>query len=318
MIRFYVDEQSINLKVNRTIASDTINFVKLEFVFCESWKGYNKTVQFTQCTNTYSINLGTEGTSCYLPNEITDGLCAISVFGIYNDKRATTVPYQVRIKRSGFMENSIIPSDTQLTVIEQLIKDVDNLKTDITDLNSDISDLNLDITNLTSDIRDLNSSVAAMGGNKQNRLVEAFDMQFGRGFHDNELDVYYDKETNTLTINGATTTEKIAGAGGYDRRVYLDMGCYEFVDCPTGNIFEDGHTSQLPFKLSFNPYINENVPIGKYAIITDKTTAAAQPNRYNKLKRDCYGTMSLIIPAGSSFNNQTFHPYLTRYSASIE
>ena len=56
MVRFYVEEQSINLKVNRTIASDTINFVKLEFVFCESWKGYNKTVQFTQCTNTYSIN----------------------------------------------------------------------------------------------------------------------------------------------------------------------------------------------------------------------------------------------------------------------
>lgn len=304
MIRFYVDEQSIDLKVNRTIASDTINFVKLEFVFCESWKGYNKTVQFTQRTNTYSINLGIEGTSCYLPNQITDGLCAISVFGIYNDKRATTVPYQVRIDRSGFMENSIIPSDTPISVYEQMIQDVNELKKDV--------------GGLKTDVNSLKESVAAMGGNKQNRLVEAFDMQFGRGYHDHELDVYYDKETNTLTINGATTTENIAGAGGYDRRVYLDMGCYEFVDCPTGNIFEDGHTSQLPFKLSFNPYINENVPISKYAIITDKTTAAAQPSQYNKLKRDCYGTMSLIIPAGSSFNNQTFHPYLTRYSASIE
>lgn len=304
MIRFYVDEQSIDLKVNRTIASDTINFVKLEFVFCESWKGYNKTVQFTQRTNTYSINLGIEGTSCYLPNQITDGLCAISVFGIYNDKRATTVPYQVRIDRSGFMENSIIPSDTPISVYEQMIQDVNELKEDV--------------GGLKTDVNSLKKSVAVMGGNKQNRLVEAFDMQFGRGYHDHELDVYYDKETNTLTINGATTTENIAGAGGYDRRVYLDMGCYEFVDCPTGNIFEDGHTSQLPFKLSFNPYINENVPISKYAIITDKTTAAAQPSQYNKLKRDCYGTMSLIIPAGSSFNNQTFHPYLTRYSASIE
>lgn len=304
MIRFYVDEQSIDLKVNRTIASDTINFVKLEFVFCESWKGYNKTVQFTQRTNTYSINLGIEGTSCYLPNQITDGLCAISVFGIYNDKRATTVPYQVRIDRSGFMENSIIPSDTPISVYEQMIQDVNELKKDV--------------GGLKTDVNSLKESVAAMGGNKQNRLVEAFDMQFGRGYHDHELDVYYDKETNTLTINGATTTENIAGAGGYDRRVYLDMGCYEFVDCPTGNIFEDSHTSQLPFKLSFNPYINENVPISKYAIITDKTTAAAQPSQYNKLKRDCYGTMSLIIPAGSSFNNQTFHPYLTRYSASIE
>lgn len=304
MIRFYVDEQSIDLKVNRTIASDTINFVKLEFVFCESWKGYNKTVQFTQRTNTYSINLGIEGTSCYLPNQITDGLCAISVFGIYNDKRATTVPYQVRIDRSGFMENSIIPSDTPISVYEQMIQDVNELKKDV--------------GGLKTDVNSLKESVAAMGGNKQNRLVEAFDMQFGRGYHDHELDVYYDKETNTLTINGATTTENIAGAGGYDRRVYLDMGCYEFVDCPTGNIFEDGHTSQLPFKLSFDPYINENVPISKYAIITDKTTAAARPSQYNKLKRDCYGTMSLIIPAGSSFNNQTFHPYLTRYSASIE
>ena len=222
MIRFYVDEQSINLKVNRTIASDTINFVKLEFVFCESWKGYNKTVQFTQCTNTYSINLGIEGTSCYLPNEITDGLCAISVFGIYNDKRATTVPYQVRIDRSGFMENSIIPSDTPISVYEQMIQDIDSLK---------------------SEVDYLKSNLAIVSTSNPNRLVEGFDLQFGNGYETSGIEVNYDKNTNTLTLNGRASEDVKIGLIKASKKVYINMGCYEFVNCEDGNIFENGNTS---------------------------------------------------------------------------
>lgn len=300
MIRFYVDEQSINLKVSRTIASDTINFVKLEFVFCESWKGYNKTVQFTQCTNTYSINLGIEGTSCYLPNEITDGLCAISVFGIYNDKRATTVPYQVRINRSGFMENSIIPSDTPISVYEQMIQDIDKLK---------------------SEVDYLKNNLAIVSTSNPNRLVEGFDLQFGNGYETSGIAINYDKNTNTLTLNGRASEDVKIGLIKASKKVYINMGCYEFVNCEDGNIFENGNTSALPFELVFNAAVNDNRFIGDYAIITNRAVAAAAGNsgtNYNKIKRDCFGTMAISIKAGTTFNNETFHPYLIRYSAYVE
>lgn len=298
MVRFYVDEQSINLKVNRTIASDTINFVKLEFVFCESWKGYNKTVQFTQCTNTYSINLGVEGTSCYLPNQITDGLCAISVFGIYNDKRATTVPYQVRIDRSGFMENSIIPSDTPISVYEQMIQDVDKLK---------------------NEVDYLKSNLAIVSTSNPNRLVEGFDLQFGNGYETSGIAINYDKNTNTLTLNGRASEDVKIGLIKASKKVYINMGCYEFVNCEDGNIFEAGNTSALPFELVFNAAVNDNRFIGDYAIMTNRAAAAGNSGtNYNKIKRDCFGTMAISIKAGTTFNNEIFHPYLIRYSAYVE
>ena len=130
MIKFYVNEQVITSKVNKVIASDTINFIQLNFVFCPTWEGLDKIVQFTQDTRTYSVSLGKNGTTCYLPNEITDGLCAISVFGFNdNNQRITTVPYQVRIRRSGFMEDGIVPEDVQLSVYEQIIAGLEQLDT---------------------------------------------------------------------------------------------------------------------------------------------------------------------------------------------
>lgn len=134
IIKFYVEEQAVQLKSNKVVASDTVNFVELNFTFCDCWKDYNKTVQFTQQTSTYSVNLGTTGSKCYLPAEITDGLCAISIFGTNEDKRITTIPCQIRIKRSGFMEDSIAPEDTQLTVIEQLIEQTEKNTDDINSL----------------------------------------------------------------------------------------------------------------------------------------------------------------------------------------
>lgn len=303
IIKFLVEEQTIQLKTNKCIASDTINSVELNFNFCDCWAEYDKTVQFIQQTNIYSVNLGTTGSMCYLPTEVTDGLCSISVFGIKEDKRITTIPCQIRIKRSGFMEGGIIPGDTQLTVIEQLIQDTKKLKEDISGLEEDISGLK--------------SSMVAIPGTNQNRLAEVFDLEFAKGYHSGGIDVYYDKTTNKLTINGTTNKDVSIGATSYKRKAFLSLGCYEFVNCQSGNIFE-GTTSSLPFKLSLNAKINENVSIGSYAIITDKTTAAAEPNTYNVLRRDCFVGMALVIPAGSSFDNEEFYPWLMRYSACIE
>ena len=309
-IKFYIDEQTIELKTDKNIASDSINFVELEFVFCNSWTGYNKTIQFTQRTNTYSVNLGTNGTTCFLPNEITDGLCAISVFGNKNNaKRATTVPLNVRIKRSGFIEDGIIPSDTPLTVIEQLIQDNENLK--------------VDVDGLKDDVKNLKSSMAAVSRTiSQNRLVPCFDYEFGKGRHSSGIDVYYDKTTNELTLNGTATEEVIIGRTGdfKNATTFLNLGCYEFVNCKFKNIFDpESSFTSLPFKLALSTWIDEGLFINDNVKVTDReTAAAAEPGTYNILKRDCYVGMSIIIPAGSSFDNEVFYPWLLRYSACIE
>ena len=310
-IKFYIDEQTIELKTDKNIASDSINFVELEFVFCNSWTGYNKTIQFTQRTNTYSVNLGTNGTTCFLPNEITDGLCAISVFGNKdNAKRATTVPLNVRIRRSGFIEDGIIPSDTSPSVIEQLIQD-----------SEDVKNLKDDVKNLKDDVDGLKSSVAAISKTiSQNRLVDAFDFEFGEGRHSNGIDVYYDKTTNKLTLNGTATEEVLIGTtNNFNAATFLNLGCYEFVNCETKNIFLPDITfTSLPFKLSLSTWIDEHQFINKKVIVTDRGTAAAESGTYNILNRDCYVGMGIIIPAGSSFDNEEFYPWLLRYSACIE
>lgn len=168
MIKFYVNEQVITSKVNKVIASDTINFVQFNFVFCPTWEGLDKIVQFTQDTRTYSVSLGKNGTTCYLPNEITDGLCAISVFGFNdNNQRITTVPYQVRIRRSGFMEDGIVPEDVQSSVYEQIIEGLKQLDT----LKKDISNIKEEQTSQNTQI-DLLRSAISMQTNTINKIKE--------------------------------------------------------------------------------------------------------------------------------------------------
>ena len=55
------------------IADHQISFVNLKFVFDGDWKKFHKVVQFSQCDEIYSIVLGFDGTSCYLPSELHVG-----------------------------------------------------------------------------------------------------------------------------------------------------------------------------------------------------------------------------------------------------
>ena len=315
-IKLYVDEQTIELKTDKNIASDTIDFVELIFTFCDSWEGYTKTVQFTQRTNTYNVYLGVNDTRCFLPSEITDGLCSISVFGNKEDtKRATTIPLNIRVKRSGFIEDALNPEKATPSIIEQLTAAVGNAEA-IAGNAETIAEKLQDKVSVLEEKTDIWST------SNPNRCAESFKKQFsGKGYHDQDFDITYNSETNELTINGSTDHEvEINSFMDLNSLVPLQMGLYEFVDCSTNVYMSRGNLKPLPFKLGINVAAKRNFTLSKHYIMTDIEAAKKETTlqqSYNIVDRDSLVTMFLIIPAGSTFENKVFHPYLIRYSSYV-
>lgn len=127
MIKFLVKGQNIETLEHEIIAADQIAFVKIHFVFDNSWKPLHKVVQFTQGAFTYNRLLGYDGTSCFLPSEITSGSVKMSIFGYDTASketvRATTVIKSLNIRPSGFDgENSNIPPTPDL--YQQLLQKI--------------------------------------------------------------------------------------------------------------------------------------------------------------------------------------------------
>ena len=128
MWKFLVKNQSIEILEREILADHQISFVQFRFTFEGDWKHFHKVVQFTQGGDVYSIVLGTEGTSCYLPSELHVGAAKMSIFGYDMDAdttvRATTVPVTLNIRASGFEgEDTPVPPTPDLYV--QLLKKID-------------------------------------------------------------------------------------------------------------------------------------------------------------------------------------------------
>ena len=127
MIKFLVKGQNIETLEHEIIAADQIAFVKVHFVFDNSWKALHKVVQFTQDEITYNRVLGIENTSCFLPAELTAGTVKMSLFGYDAEAtetvRATTVVKTLHIRQSGFEgENSNVPPTPDL--YQQLLQKI--------------------------------------------------------------------------------------------------------------------------------------------------------------------------------------------------
>ena len=127
MSKFLVKGQNIKTLEHEVIAADQIAFVKIYFVFDNNWKPMHKVVQFTQGTFTYNRLLGYDGTSCFLPSEITSGSVKMSIFGYDTASketvRATTVIKSLNIRPSGFEgENSNVPPTPDL--YQQLLQKI--------------------------------------------------------------------------------------------------------------------------------------------------------------------------------------------------
>lgn len=133
MWKFLVKNQSIDIMEREVLADHQIQYVQFKFTFDGDWKRYHKTVQFSQCDKVYSIVLGVDGTSCYLPAELHVGACKMSVFGYDTESdttvRATTVPVTLNIRPSGFVgddEPTIPPTPDLYTQLLKRIEDAEH------------------------------------------------------------------------------------------------------------------------------------------------------------------------------------------------
>lgn len=127
MIKFLVKGQNIETLEHEIIAADQIAFVKIHFVFDNSWKPLHKVVQFSQDEFTYNRVLGFDDTSCLLPAELTPGAVKMSLFGYdaasTETVRATTIVKTLNIRPSGFDgENSNVPPTPDL--YQQLLQKI--------------------------------------------------------------------------------------------------------------------------------------------------------------------------------------------------
>lgn len=132
MWKFLVKNQSIEIIEREVLADHQIQYVQFKFTFDGDWKRFHKVVQFSQCDEVYSVVLGTDGTSCYLPAELHVGAVKMGIYGYDTASdttvRATTVPVTLNIRESGFEgeEPPIPPTPDLYTQLLKRIEDAEH------------------------------------------------------------------------------------------------------------------------------------------------------------------------------------------------
>ena len=132
MWKFLVKNQSIEILEREVLADHQIQYVQFKFTFDGDWKRFHKVIQFSQCDEVYSVVLGVDGTSCYLPAELHVGAVKMGIYGYDTASdttvRATTVPVTLNIRESGFEgeEPPIPPTPDLYTQLLKRIEDAEH------------------------------------------------------------------------------------------------------------------------------------------------------------------------------------------------
>lgn len=120
--RIVVEDQSLRWYGRPPkIADDSIEFVQLQFHLPGEWASLLLVAQFTQ-TDTYNMLM--DGDKCFLPKELTAGLCKLSLFGYAEGKplRATSIPLVFQIEESGFVSSADTPIPPTPDLYAQLLE----------------------------------------------------------------------------------------------------------------------------------------------------------------------------------------------------
>lgn len=126
MITINANGQILSMCQCDQLVSDSIDVLEVQFVFDNAWAGMVKTAQFTQknketqAFDTYNVLIDDLGMA-YVPNEITNGVCIISVFGVLGGKRMTTAPLAVSVLKSGFIPDGNTPIPPTPDLYQQLL-----------------------------------------------------------------------------------------------------------------------------------------------------------------------------------------------------
>lgn len=126
--RIVVEDQSLRWYGRPPkIADDSIEFVRFQFHLPEDWDPLVLVAQFTQA-DTYNMLL--DGDTCFLPKELTAGLCKLSLFGYTEGKplRATSIPLVFQIEESGFVSSAETPIPPTPDLYAQLLGKIKDLE----------------------------------------------------------------------------------------------------------------------------------------------------------------------------------------------
>lgn len=127
--RIVVEDQSLRWYGRPPkIADDSIEFVRFQFHLPEDWDPLVLVAQFTQA-DTYNMLL--DGDTCFLPKELTPGLCKMSLFGYTEGKplRATSIPLVFQIEESGFASSAETPIPPTPDLYAQLLERIKEAET---------------------------------------------------------------------------------------------------------------------------------------------------------------------------------------------
>ena len=106
----------------KPIVSGTQKFIKLHFDLDDNWNDLLTFAQFTQ-KESYNVYLD-EDNSVYLPTEIEDGLCTLSLCGTKDDIRATSSAVAMIIDKSRLIQDGKSTEISQ-TLYEQLVNRIE-------------------------------------------------------------------------------------------------------------------------------------------------------------------------------------------------
>lgn len=121
MIKAKITGQKIEAYFD-TVASESKNYLKVNFSFSDDWDGYAKTAVFKSADETQSIGVVLENDECTVPYEIIyESGFSLSVYGIKGDSRITTTESFIWVQKSGFTENSTEPASLSQTEYEQIV-----------------------------------------------------------------------------------------------------------------------------------------------------------------------------------------------------
>lgn len=102
---------TVNFKVNggaiaadaSLLAADSVDYAEAKFSFDSSWNELYKTACFRFLEKVYHVVL--ENDCCKFPAEVLqNGVCYVSVFGVLENVRATTVEYGIQVQKSGYVK----------------------------------------------------------------------------------------------------------------------------------------------------------------------------------------------------------------------
>ncbi len=98
-IKIFVDQQKLRVTENKSVWSDTQEFVKFDFSFSSDWDNLLTFAQFTQGDESYNVYLDGNKSVC-LPAEIKDGLVSLTLCGTKGEVKATTSTLNFTINRT--------------------------------------------------------------------------------------------------------------------------------------------------------------------------------------------------------------------------